>query len=198
MPFSFSSARSKMLRLSIRASPKTAPAASSSAKDGIFPSEEGADSAESGAFWPGAGSWAAAGPSEQAIAAQHPASNRARNASMVFSRACSARFLLRLDAGFLHDLRPFDRLRGDEAAELLRAHLRGFSALGLEALLRFSRGEDHRELPVQPLDDGTRRSGRRDDAPPVGRLVAGHARLRDRRQVGEGGDALRAAHAQRL
>src|SRR5216683_4754382 len=132
MPFSFSSVRSKMLRLSIRTSPMTAPAASNSAKDGIFPAEDGDDSAGSGVFCSVAGSWADAGPSEQTIAAQQPASKRARM------------ILLRLDAGFLHDLRPFHRLGGDEAAELLRAHLRGFSALGLEALPRFSRGEDHR------------------------------------------------------
>src|SRR5437773_8574369 len=163
MPFSFSSARSKMLRFSIRTSPMTAPAASSSANDGIVRS---------------AGPWAAAGGSEQAITAQQPASNRARIALMVFSSACSAGLLLRLDAGFLHDLRPFHRLRSDEAAELLRAHLRGFPAFGLEALLRFGRCEDHRELLVQPLDHGGRRAGGRDDAPPVGGFVAGNARLR--------------------
>ena len=79
-----------MLRLSIRTSPMTAPAASSSANEGIFPAEDATDSADSGGFGSAAGSWAAAGPSEQAIAAQQPASNRARIALVVFSRACSA------------------------------------------------------------------------------------------------------------
>ncbi len=67
-----------MLPLSTRTSPMTAPAASSSAKDGIFPAEAGTDSAESGALRSVAGSWAAAGPGEQAIAAQQPASKRAK------------------------------------------------------------------------------------------------------------------------
>ena len=46
----------------------------------VFPAEDGDDSAGSGVFCSVAGSWAAAGPSEQAIAAQQPASNRARAA----------------------------------------------------------------------------------------------------------------------
>src|SRR5882762_10198174 len=96
-------------------------------------------------------------------------------------RKRTAEFLLRLDPCFLHDLRPFHRLRRDETPELLRAHLRGFPAFGLEALLRFGRGEDHRELLVQPLDHGARRAGGRDDSPPVGGFVTGNPRLRDRR-----------------
>ena len=55
-----------MSRVSIRTSPMTAPAASSSAKDGIFPT---------------AGPWAAAGPRDQAITAQQPPSKRARTAA---------------------------------------------------------------------------------------------------------------------
>src|SRR2546429_9214384 len=81
---------------------------------------------------------------------------------------------------------------------LFRSHLRGFPTFGLEALLRFGRGEDHRELVVQPLDHGARRAGGRGDAPPIGRLVTRHARLPDRRQAGRSSDALGACPAPRL
>jgi hypothetical protein len=50
---------------------------------------------------------------------------------------------------------------------------------------------------VQLLDDRGRRPGGRDDAPPVDRLVARHARLRDRGDVGQNRVAGQAAGAER-
>jgi len=97
------------------------------------------------------------------------------------------------DPGVLHHARPLYGFGRDEAAELVRAHRQRFGALALETLLRLRRGDDRGQLLVQPIDDRPRRAGGHDDFPPIGHFVAGDAGLRDRRQVGKGGYAVRAA-----
>ena len=58
------------------------------------------------------------------------------------------------------------------------AHPHDLGALVRELLLHLGRVLDRRNLLVQLRDDGRRRAGRRDDADPVGELVAGQPGLR--------------------
>ena len=72
-----------------------------------------------------------------------------------------------------------------ELAEFGLAHLHDLGAF-LGELLQHQLGLLHRrDLLAQPVDDRLRHAGRRDDAPPVVRLVAGDAGFVDRRYVGQ-------------
>ena len=63
--------------------------------------------------------------------------------------------------------------------------------------LDFLGGGDCGELLVQPVDDRLRRGRRRADQGPADRVIARHAGLRDRRNVGNAGTRDGRAHAQR-
>src|SRR5689334_18454403 len=76
--FSRSSSRLKMLRVTMRISPNTAPAASSSANDGIARSAAGAGCEGGGGSPSGDLSWAAARPSTHAASAKQPAEKAIR------------------------------------------------------------------------------------------------------------------------
>ena len=75
--------------------------------------------------------------------------------------------------------------------------MHGRGAFIVEKFFGRFRIEELGDRVVQLVDDRLRRAGRRDDAPPVGRHIAGHAGFGDGRQVGQDRAALRAAGGER-
>ncbi len=75
-------------------------------------------------------------------------------------------------------------------AEFFRRAADGLEALFGELFVERRIGEDFHDPFVQPGDHGPRRVRRREQPVPGRGLVAGHARLRDRRQLGQSVRAL--------
>ena len=81
--------------------------------------------------------------------------------------------LLRFDAGGLDDAHPFVRLGLDVGREFIRRAGDDFHAFRHHPLLQLGRAQAARDFLVELVDDGTRRPGRRQNAEPLGRFVAG-------------------------
>src|SRR5690348_10412210 len=105
---------------------------------------------------------------------------------------------LSFDTRFLHDLRPLRHLGLDEPSELRATERSGFSALAFELLLDIRAAEDRSHLRLQTFDDRRRCLGRREETPPVARVIAGHAGFGNRRYVRIDLRAFRSADTEKL
>src|SRR5258705_9458369 len=95
--------------------------------------------------------------------------------------------LIHLRARTLHYVRPLRRLAAHQREEFLR---RAAVDLAVEAAVALDdrwHGQRGLDLGVQALHYLARQPRRADDAAPRVRFVAGHARLGERRDVGERG-----------
>src|SRR4051812_47486244 len=91
---------------------------------------------------------------------------------------------IRLDVGFLDDLRPAPDFALQELREMLRRARHHIDACLAEALLHLRRVEDAHHVRIQPLDDLARRAGDGQHAEPDADVVAGHPGFIDRRNLG--------------
>ena len=96
--------------------------------------------------------------------------NRKNSATRHAARARWRAGLLRFDAGGLDDTAPFVRLGFDVGREFIRRAGDDFHAFRHHPLLQLGRAQAARDFVVKLVDDGTRRSGRRQNAEEVAAL----------------------------
>src|SRR5450759_2057162 len=97
--------------------------------------------------------------------------------------AVSALPLVDLHAGGFDHLGPLRGFGADQLAETLRLAADRLVAIGNHAAAHIGSADRLVELGIEPLDDLSGRPGRDQHAIPRRHVIAGHARLGDRRQV---------------
>src|SRR5829696_5448450 len=150
--------------------------------------------------------WLKPQPKRVPMSPSGPRSAESNGASGSASTTLSAPFrrsrtpgiaLLHLGAGELHHLRPFLDVVAQVFAELGRRHLQRHGALPCPVVAHLGSAQHLADLGVELVDDRLRRAGRRHEAEPDRRLVAGDAGLGDRRHVGQDARARQPGDAER-